>query len=333
MTVVDVPDPGPAGPGQIVVRPETIGICGSDFHYFHADLGSVRDEELYPRIQGHEFSAIVEEVGPDCPPGLVTGQRVAVWPVIACGHCQACQLGRGNACERIRLIGIHLDGALQERLAIPAAQAFPVAGTDARLAAFVEPMSIAVRTVVRGRVATGERVLVLGAGPIGQAVAIAALDRGAAVLLVDRIATRLDRAGASGADLALAGPGSDLAALARAWCGGELPEVVVEATGAPEPMRAALAAVGQTGRVLVVGLSTGDVPLPVGTLPFRELDVLGVSTCAADDFAEAVALVARRSAAVEALISHEFALEEAPEAIAFAIAHPAEAMKVLVHAG
>ena len=91
-------------------------------------------------------------------------------------------------------------------------------------------------------------------------------------------------------------PGADLAGLARAWCGGELPEVVVEATGAPEPMRAALSAVGQTGRVLVVGLSTGDVPLPIGTLPFRELDVLGVSTCAADDFAEAVALVARRSA-------------------------------------
>ena len=333
MNVVDVPEPGPAGPGQVVVRPETIGICGSDFHYFHANLGSVSEDELYPRIQGHEFSAIIEEIGPECPPGLATGQRVAVWPVIACGTCQACQLGRGNACEHIQLIGIHLDGALQERVSIPAAQAFPVADTDARLAAFIEPMSIAVRTVVRGRVATGERVLVLGAGPIGQAVAIAALDRGAAVLLVDRIAERLDRAGASGADLALAAPGADLAGLARAWCGGELPEVVVEATGAPEPMRAALSAVGQTGRVLVVGLSTGDVALPIGTLPFRELDVLGVSTCAADDFAEAVALVARRSSAVEALISHEFALEEAPEAIAFAIAHPAEAMKVLVHAG
>jgi threonine dehydrogenase-like Zn-dependent dehydrogenase len=333
MEVVDVPEPGPAGAGQVVVRPETIGLCGSDFHYFHADLGSVPDDERYPRVQGHEFSAIVEEVGPECPPGLAAGQRVAVWPVIACGACQACRLGRGNACEHIRLIGIHLDGALQEHLAIPAAQAFPVTGTDARLTAFIEPMSIAVRTLVRGHVTTGERVIVLGAGPIGQAVAIAALDRGAAVLLVDRIAARLDRAGASGADLALAGPGADLTNLARAWCGGELPEVVVEATGAPEPMRAALAAVGQTGRVLVVGLSTGDVALPIAALPFRELDVLGVSTCAAEDFAEAVELVARRSDAVEALISHEFTLEEAPAAIAFAIAHPGEAMKVLVHAG
>jgi L-gulonate 5-dehydrogenase len=333
MVVADVPEPGPAGAGQVVVRPETIGLCGSDFHYFHADLGSVLDDELYPRIQGHEFSAIVEDVGPGCAPGLAAGQRVAVWPVIACGTCHACLLGRGNACERIQLIGIHLDGALQQRLSIPATQAFPVAGTDARLSAFIEPMSIAVRTVVRGRVTAGERVVVLGAGPIGQAVAIAALDRGATVLIVDRIAERLERGRLSGADLAHVEPGQDIVARVREWGDGELPEIIVEATGAPQPMRAALAAVAQTGRVLVVGLTTQEVALPIGSLPFRELDVLGVSTCAAEDFAEAVEVVARHRSAVEALISHDFALEDAPAAIAFAIEHPAEAMKVLVHAG
>jgi threonine dehydrogenase-like Zn-dependent dehydrogenase len=333
MEVVDVPEPGPADHGFVVVRPETIGICGSDFHYFHGDLGSVTDDELYPRIQGHEFSAIVEDVGPGCPPGLARGRRVAVWPVIACGSCHACLLGLGNACERIDLIGIHRDGALQQLVSIPATQAFPVTDTDARLTAFIEPMSIAVRTVVRGRVAAGERVLVLGAGPIGQAVAIAALDRGARVLLADRIAARLERGAASGADLALLEPGDDLVGRAREWGGGELPEIVVEATGAPEPMRASLEAVAQTGRVLVVGLSTHEVPLRIGILPFRELDVLGVSTCSADDFAEAVELVARRRDWVEPLITHEYALEDAPAAIAFAIANPAEAMKVLVHTG
>jgi threonine dehydrogenase-like Zn-dependent dehydrogenase len=333
MEVVDVPEPGPAEPGCVVVRPETIGICGSDFHYFHGDLGSVGEDELYPRIQGHEFSAIVEDVGSGCPPALAPGQRVAVWPVVACGSCHACLLGRGNACERITLIGIHRDGALQERLSIPATQAFPVTETDARISAFIEPMSIAVRTVVRGRVAAGERVLVLGAGPIGQAVSIAALDRGASVLMVDRLASRLERGRASGADLALLEPGDDLVDRAREWGRGELPEVVVEATGAEEPMRAALDAVAQTGRVLVVGLSTHEVPLRIGILPFRELDVLGVSTCSRDDFAEAVELVARRRDAVGPLISHEYALEDAPAAIAFAIDNPAEAMKVLVHAG
>jgi threonine dehydrogenase-like Zn-dependent dehydrogenase len=333
MEVVDLPEPGPAEPGRVVVRPETVGLCGSDFHYFHGDLGSVRDDELYPRVQGHEFSAIVEDVGLDCPPGLAPGQRVAVWPVVACGSCHACRVGRDNACERISLIGIHTDGALQERLSVPATQAFTVTGMNARLTAFVEPMSIAVRTVKRGRVAAGERVLVLGAGPIGQAVAIAAIDRGAEVLVVDRLAARLDRGSASGADLAVVERGDDLVARARGWAGGELPDVVVEATGASEPMRAALDAVAQTGRVVIVGLSTHEVPLRVGALPLRELDVLGVSCCNGEDFADAVDLVSRRRDAVEPLISHEFALEDAPAAIAYAIEHPAEVMKALVQLG
>ena len=333
MEVVDLPEPGPAEPGCVVVRPETIGLCGSDFHYFHGNMGSVSDDELYPRIQGHEFSAIVEDVGPGCPPGLASGQRVAVWPVIACGRCRACAIGRGNACEQIRLIGIHMDGALQERFSVPATQAFPVAGTDARLSAFIEPMSIAVRAIRRGRVAAGERVLVLGAGPIGQALAIAAIDAGAQVLVADRLAARLERGAASGAGVALMEPGDDLVARAREWGGGELPEVVFEATGAQEPMRASLDVVAQAGRIVVVGLSTHEVPLRIGALPFRELDVLGTSCCDAADFAEAVELVARARAAVEPLISHEFALDEAPAAMAYAIDHPAEVMKALVHAG
>jgi L-gulonate 5-dehydrogenase len=226
-----------------------------------------------------------------------------------------------------------MDGALQERLSVPATQAFPVTGTDARLTAFIEPMSIGVRAVRRGRVAAGERVLVLGAGPIGQAVAIAAVDLGATVLIVDRLAARLERSSASGADVALAEPGDDLVARAREWGGGELPEVVFEATGAREPMRASLDVVAQAGRVVVVGLSTHEVPVRIGALPFRELDLLGTSCCDASDFAEAVELVSRRRDAVEPLITHDFALEEAPAAIAFAIEHPAEVMKALVHAG
>ena len=219
------------------MRPEAVGLCGSDFHYFHGHLAGV----AYPRVQGHEFSAIVEAVGDGCPADFAPGQRVAVWPLSACGACHACAIGRENACERMSLIGIHSDGALQERLTVPAAQSFAVDDLDARLTAFIEPTSIAVRTVVRGRVAAGEHVLVLGAGPIGQAVAIASLDRGAVVLVADRIESRLEFARAYGCEVAVMAPGEDIAARARAWAGGQAPEVVVEATGAAEPMRLALA--------------------------------------------------------------------------------------------
>src|SRR5471032_3183817 len=331
MEVIDVPEPTAAGPGELIVRPESVGLCGSDFHYFHGDIGLTDDpDDLYPRIQGHEFSAVVEDIGPDCPSAFATGQRVAVWPVSSCGHCRCCRIGRENACENISLIGIHVDGALQELLRVPAGQAFPVTVDDPRLAAFFEPMSIAVRTVVRGRIEAAEHVLVLGAGPIGQAVAIAALDRGANVLLVDRVPGRLERS-ASGADLAVVREGDDLAARAREWTGGELPEVVVEATGAKEPMRLALDLVAAAGRVVVVGLSRHEVPLRVGVLPFRELDVLGVSCCQRHEFAAAAELVTRHRAAIAPLLTHEFSLEEAPRAIAFAIEHPVEVMKAVVH--
>jgi threonine dehydrogenase-like Zn-dependent dehydrogenase len=334
MEVADVREPGEPGPGELLVRPESVGFCGSDFHYFHGDIGLTEDpDDLYPRIQGHEFSAIVEQVGPECASSFATGQRIAVWPVTACGHCACCRMGRENACENISLIGIHTNGALQELLHVPAHQAFPVDIDDPRLAAFVEPMSIAVRTVVRGRVEPGERVLVLGAGPIGQAVAIAALDRGASVLLADCVAARLERC-ASGASLALTtDDDGDLLARVRDWAGGELPEVVVEATGSKQAMRASLDLVAAAGRVLVVGLSSHEVPLRIGALPFRELDVLGVSTCQSGDFAAAAELVQRRRAAVLPLITHEFSLEEAPHAITYAIEHPADVLKAVVHLG
>jgi threonine dehydrogenase-like Zn-dependent dehydrogenase len=326
MSVADVAEPAGPGPGELLVRPEAVGLCGSDFHYFHGHLGGA-----FPRVQGHEFSAIVEAAGEGCPPGFAPGRRVAVWPLSACGECHACSIGRENACERISLIGIHSDGALQERLVVPAAQAIAVDDLDARLTAFIEPASIAVRTVVRGRVSAGEHVLVLGAGPIGQAVAIAALDRGAVVLVADRIESRLELARAYGCEVAVMAPGEDIAARARAWAGGEAPEVVVEATGAVEPMRMALGAVAQAGRVVVVALSGHDVPLPVGQLAFRELDLLGVSVCTAAEFAAAAALVKRWEHAVAPLLTHDFPLEQAPQAIAYASANPADVMKAVVH--
>ena len=102
---------------------------------------------------------------------------------------------RGSA-----LTGIHADGALQERLVLPASQVFPVGDQDPALTALIEPVSIAVRAVARGRVARGEHVVILGAGPIGQALALAAPDRGASVLLVDRLERRLEPGAAIGAD-------------------------------------------------------------------------------------------------------------------------------------
>jgi L-gulonate 5-dehydrogenase len=334
MEVVDVPSPRAPGPGEVLVRPEAVGICGSDIHYFLGDIGTFEDPSvLYPRIQGHEVAATIAVIGPDGPPNLQVGDRVAVWPVIACGRCYPCGIGRGNACANISLVGIHFDGALQEELLLPARQVFPVGDLEPALAALIEPVSIAVRTVVRGRVAPGERVVVFGAGPIGQVVALAATDRGARVLLVDRIASRLETGRAFGAELLVANEDVDAFAAAREWSGGDGPEVVIEATGVPALVKPAMELVAPAGRVVVVGLSSDDAPVRIGALPFKEIDVLGVSCCGAAEFEGAVDLVQRRQDVAAALVTHEFGLERAPAAIAYAMDHPAEVMKAVVRIG
>ena len=106
--------------------------------------------------------------------------------------------------------------------------------------------------------------------------------------------------------------------------------MVFEATGVAAVARTAVDLVAQAGRVVVVGLSSHDAPLRVGDLAFKEIDVLGVSCCNSDEFAEAVSLVSRRQQALAGLITHEFPLEQAPEAIAYAMGHPAEVMKAVI---
>jgi len=326
MELVDVAEPGEPGPGEVLLRPEAVGLCGSDFHYFHGDLGF----EVFPRVQGHEFAAVVEALGPDCPEQLGAGQRVAVWPVRACGHCYPCRIGRENACVDLSLVGIHRDGALQERLRVPAIQVFPVGDLAPPLAAFVEPVSIAMRAIVRARLEAGEKTVIFGAGPIGQSIAAAADDRGASVLLVDRVASRLASGGAIGAETLLLNEGVDEVAAVREWAGGDGPEVVFEATGVPAVARTAVEVVSQAGRVVIVGLSHTEAPIRVGDLAFKEIDVLGVSCCQGEEFAQAVALVTRRQDAFSGLVTHEFPLAETPAAIEYAIGHPAEVMKAVI---
>jgi L-gulonate 5-dehydrogenase len=223
MRIADVPDLDEPDEGEVLVRPEAVGLCGSDFHYFLGHLGDAVGTDLYPRVQGHEFAGVVEAVGPGGPAGLRTGERVAVWPVTACGHCYPCRIGRRNACSNISLVGIHRDGALQERVRVPAEQVFPVGELDAAASALIEPVSIAIRAIVRSRIEAGEKAVVLGAGPIGQALAAAAIDRGASVLLVDRVTSRVEHGSALGADLLTVDADDELVAAGREWAGDEGP--------------------------------------------------------------------------------------------------------------
>jgi threonine dehydrogenase-like Zn-dependent dehydrogenase len=326
----DAPEPGPPGPGEVVVRPRAVGVCGSDFHFYAGELHELVGATL-PRVQGHEVAAVIEAVGADARrDGLEPGATVALWPLSPCGACRPCRLGRGNVCERFTLIGIHTDGGLQERLAMPAGQVFPIAEERPEIAALTEPVSIAVRAVNRGRVAEDERAVVFGAGPIGQAIAVAALERGAAVLLVDPLERRLEIGRRAGADGIPWTDAEEVVATARQWAGDSGPPVVLDATGAPDAIRAAVDMAPSAGRVVIVGMGPHEVALRIGSFTEKELDVLGTSVCTAEEFAAAVALVERNGDRLAPLVTHEFDFDRAPEALVYAMDNPTEVMKVVI---
>jgi L-gulonate 5-dehydrogenase len=332
MEVVDVPEPPEPGPGQVVVGSMTVGICGSDYHFVSGHLTEEAGggERAFPKIQGHEVAGTIAAIGAGVRPELEPGRPVALHPLSHCGECYPCRTGRTNTCDNFQLIGIHVDGGLQERLLMPEELVFPIEEDDAAVGAMAEPVSIGVRAVTRARIAAGEHVVVMGAGPIGQSICMLARERGAEVLVVDPQESRLGLSRSMGAEGFVWNDPAEVVAFARDWAGGEGVPVAVDATGVPQAVRAAVDMAASAGRVVQVGMSGEEVSLRVGSFTEKELDMLGVCCCGGGEFAEAVAAVERNSDLVRRLISHEFELEQAPAAMDFAMSNPSEVMKVVI---
>jgi len=333
VAVLERPEPDAPGPGQVLVAPEAIGICGSDYHYLSGELSKEAGGHTFPRVQGHEVAGRISAVGPGCSPELEVQQPVALFPLSSCGRCYPCSVGRPNTCDNFVLIGIHVDGGLQERLVMPAEHVYPIRAAHPAIAAMVEPVSIAVRAVNRAAIAPGEHVVVLGAGPIGQCVSLVARERGAEVLVVDLQEKRLRLSRELGADTLVWTSAEEVVSHARRWAGGGGPPVAVDATGAPAAVRAMVDMAASAGRAIQVGMSIDEVSIRIGSLTEKELDLLGVCCCGGGDFAEAVAVVERNGAALGRLVSHEFPLDQAPEALRFAMSNPNDVMKVVIRGG
>jgi 2-desacetyl-2-hydroxyethyl bacteriochlorophyllide A dehydrogenase len=325
MVLEDVSEPGPARSGNVVVRPEAVGICGSDFHLFSGEVGALSGaRHFFPRIQGHEVSAIVEDPGQAA--NINKDDRVAIWPLLPCGGCYPCRSGRPNVCPRFRLVGVHLDGGLQQRLEVPAGLVFKTGDLDPDCTAFVEPASIAVHALARANLAAREHVVVFGAGPIGLATTLAAAAAGARVTTVDPVPARRDLAKRLGAERAVWASATDL----REEAGGDGPPLIVETSGDTAVLPQAIDLVSAAGRVVVVGMSSAAVPIRPGAFPEKEIDVIGSSCATATDFQNAINLVKANRASLAALFSHHFPLTRAAEAFEFAMNRPPDAIKVVV---
>jgi L-idonate 5-dehydrogenase len=319
----------PLGRGEVEVRIEAGGICGSDLHYyFDGGFGTVRLRE--PMILGHEIAGTVVRLGADVTT-VRSGQRVAVNPSRPCGRCRYCQEGKQHHCLDMRFYGSamrfpHVQGGFRELLVCAEAQAVAVPpAMSAAQAAFAEPFAVCLHAVNRAGPLLGKRVLVTGAGPIGALTVIAARRAGALEIVATDVADApLAAARKVGADAAINVAAAD--ALTRYGIDKGYFDVMFEASGKAQALAAGLAVVRPTGIVVQIGIAGGEMTLPMNVVVAKEIELRGTFRFH-EEFALAVALIGGGLVDVMPLLTETVPLSNAREAFELA-ADRSRAMKV-----
>lgn len=320
MTMLETPQPAQ---GQVALDVRAVGICGSDHHIY---LGH-HPYATFPAIQGHEFCAVVRGYGPGCRQEVPVGAQVVVEPLIRCERCYACSIGRYNCCENLQIVGLHVSGAFQESLVVPEHLIYPIGDLPADVATFAEPLSIAVQAVRRGRIDSQDKVLILGAGPIGLALVLACKSVGAKVAIADLVGTRLKKARMLGADFLYRSDQDSVDSL-RAWSEGGM-TAVIDAVAVVPAIKLGIDVLRAAGRLVLVGINGRDLPVPISTIVAKEIDVIG-SRNSASAFPEAIALLHANVHKVASLIHRSEGIETLPEMMDYSIEHPELVEKVVV---
>jgi (R,R)-butanediol dehydrogenase / meso-butanediol dehydrogenase / diacetyl reductase len=312
------------GPGQVRVDVAYTGICGTDLHILH---GAMDQRVTTPAVIGHEMSGRVAELGPGVVDWAI-GDPVTVMPLDWCGECPACQRGHSHICQRLNFLGIDSSGSMQSSWTVPS-HVLVRLPTDVplELAALVEPTAVAVHDVRRGGVTAGERVVVVGGGPVGILVALAARVVGADVVVLELDEHRRGIAASLG--LTVMNPRSpDFMAAIYEWTGGAGADVAFEVSGSAGGVTTATHTLGVRGRLVMVAIHSTPREVDLFRLFWRELSVIGARVYERQDFEAAVRLVSTEDIPVRGLISRVVPIGEAAEA--FAALEQGGAMKILV---
>jgi 2-desacetyl-2-hydroxyethyl bacteriochlorophyllide A dehydrogenase len=312
------------GPGEVLVRIRRVGMCGTDYHIFRGTQPYL----TYPRVMGHELSGEVADA--DSGSAFRTGQAVCVMPYMSCGRCGACLRGKTNCCRNMQVLGVHRDGGLAEYVSVPEQFVIDAAGSTLDQAAMVEFLSIGHHAVNRAKPGGNDRVLVVGAGPIGMAIAIFAVRQGAEVIVMDsnegRAAFCVRELGAKQAILADASAATRVAELTD----GEGFDGVFDATGNPAAMEAGFAYIAHAGTYVLVSIVSADIRFSDPEFHKRETTLLASRNATVEDFEAVIAAIRNGDVPTDKLHTHSGQFAELPLKIEQWTAAAAGVIKAIV---
>lgn len=326
--VTDLPTPH-AGPGELVLRNQVCGVCGTDVHIYHGEPGSA--DVNPPVVLGHEYSGEVVEVGEGVT-GFAVGDHVTVDPNIYCGHCAYCQNGKKQLCPSMEAIGVTRDGGFAQYSRIPASQAFKLEPTVPwEAAAMAEPLACCLHGIGLAGIQVGDKVCVVGGGAIGLLMVQLAKLSGASQIVLSEPNEKRRQVGLQlGANAALDPTRPDAQeAFAQVLGGGA--NVVIECVGNVPAVKSAFQFAGKGATVLLFSVPKVDATfdLPLFDVYKKELTIKG-SFVNPDTHARAVALINSGKVDFGPIITHRFTLDQLPEAIAMQMSDAS--IKVVVEA-
>ena len=324
LELVEQPIPTP-GVGEVLVKTKAVGVCGSDIHLFRGD----HPYTTYPMIFGHEASGIIEAIG-DNANGVQVGDHVVLEPLIPCGTCYPCSIGRRNCCSNMKTVGVTTNGALAEYFAVPDYCIHKIPESlPFTLAALAEPFSIGFQAASRGAVEKTDQVVIIGSGAIGLTIMAAAKEKGAGVLVGDIMDFRLGIAQRMGADGVVNSQKENLVERVMDWTHGYGASLVIEAVGLPATIESTIGLAADGGRIVIAGVTKEKFAMRGVDVTKKELTISG-SRNNLGKFGNAINFIVSKSEIAGNLITQSFPFDETPAAFKIADEKPGETCKVMI---
>ena len=323
----EIPEPGPLGDNEVLLRIKRIGVCGSDIHVFQGKHPATP----YPVVQGHEYSAIVEEVGKKVTK-VKPGMRTTARPQLVCGECGPCKRGQYNACQKLKVQGFQAPGVAQDLFVVPEDRivAFPDS-MSLEQGALIEPAAVGAHSTNRVSGLKGKNVVVAGAGTIGNLVAQFAKARGAAKVLITDISDyRLNIARQCGIEGTLNVKTTSFEEGVKSFFGNEGFQIGFEAAGAQSSLDVLMQFVEKGGEVVILGVYFQNPVVNMFYLGEHELNVFGSMMYRHEDYEAAVEMIASGKIITTPLLTTSFPFKKYLDAYKFIEEQGDKSMKVMI---